>query len=864
MSKLMEITAIFASEKRFPNCGDFFIATLKPVNPNDASTFGPTITAVGNAEPDELKPQFTYRFFGKWKDNERFGPQFVLDTWTPAKPHGRAGVVKYLQQCPHIGEATAVQLWNEFNSEAVRICREHPEIIAAKIKRLDEAKAREVAEALAEMADLENTSIDLIELLSGRYFPKATAREAIRVWGARAPAIIQADPYKLMRFRGCGFTKCDQMYLDLGLAPNRMKRQVCCAWHAIATDRNGHVWMPISSATEGVKAKISGVEVEPDKAVAIAKRFGALATRRDCRACRGSGQASRLNLFTGEVEVVECAKCRGSGGAEWIAENRKAVAESRVVAKLADMLKWERHWPSIEGRQFDSLTPHQREELGKATSGAVGTFCGSPGSGKSWSLAALVRAIMPKFGAVSIAVCAPTGKAAQRAKEAMRAHGINVEATTIHRLLGVEKADDGDGGWSFVHNERNHLPYQFIICDEASMVGLGLMSSLLAAVARGTNVLFVGDINQLLPVEYGAPLRDMLGLVPYGELKEIHRNAGSIVKACAAIRDSRAVMFDREIELEPDCPNCCEGAVDMGATCQTCGGSGKVPPRNLVMVNAEKDMAQRRLVELVKQLAAEKCGTDFDPIRDIQVLVAVNKKSDLSRRTLNPLLQEALNPNGRTVQGTPFRVGDKVMATKNGFIKLSVPGSAPKEVNVTADGKVLVCNGEFGRVLQVDPKKTVVEFPGPSRVVVIPKGKSDDGAKRKNEKSKEGDDTEGGDESGDGTGCDLVLGYAVTVHKCQGSSAHTIVVALDEFAGATGPYGVADRAWVYTAISRAERRCYMVGKRSTMTSVCARVFIAKRKTFTRELLESAIKDDVLTSGGDGDVKNDSPSTEDSQ
>lgn len=850
-AKLMEITAILKEIRWPPNTDTFFIAKLSPVNQNDVDAFGKMFTAVGNGTEEELKTLLTYRWFGRWAENDRFGPQFKLDTWTPAKPHGKAGVVKYLTNAPHIGEATAIQLWNEFQGEAVRIAREHPEIIAEKVKRLTLDKAKEVAAYLDEQRALEDTSIDLIETLAGRGFPKGTTREAMRVWGARAPAVINADPYKLMRFRGCGFGKCDKMYLDLGLPPGRMKRQVCCSWHAIATERDGHVWMPISKAVEGLKEKIAGIVVKPgvilgcdecsgtgnndienipcekckgtgklplenlivikpDKAIAIAKRFGALSTMRDCFACRRTGSIRRVNLFTGDEMLAPCPKCNGTGGREWIAETKRADSERRVIERVADMIGWERHWPDINGPEFATLTEHQREELRKATAGAIGAFCGSPGAGKTWSTAALVKAIIRRHGPYSIAICCPTGKAAQRAKEAMRAHGVNVEATTVHRMLGVEQADEG-GGWSFRHNEFDTLPFQFIIGDEWSMCGLGLMSSVLRAFARGTNFLMVGDINQLLPVEYGAPLRDLIDVVPYGELREIHRNAGSVVKACAAIRDGREVMFDQKIEID---------RVDENGE--------KLPPKNLVIYPADAANAQRKLVELVKTIAADKSRfPGFDPIRDIQVLVAVNKKSDLSRRTLGPILQNILNPNGKSVAGSPFRVGDKVMQTKNGFLKLLDEFSVANAI----DGKVLVCNGEFGIVQEVSATRTVVEFPNPSRVVMIPKFKSDDD--KPNVKGKKDDDAS---EEGDGTGCDLVLGYAVTVWKMQGSSAPIIIGVLDEYAGATGPYGNCDRAFAYTLISRTERECHLIGQRATLKTVCKRVFIAKRKTLTKELL----------------------------
>jgi hypothetical protein len=120
------------------------------------------------------------------------------------------------------------------------------------------------------------------------------------------------------------------------------------------------------------------------------------------------------------------------------------------------------------GRKANVGTPV--DAISTAVKYRVGCLQGSPGVGKTFCVAAIVKAVIQRFGQDSIAVCAPTGKAAVRVAQSMQANGVDLPASTIHRLLQVE-GEGGDGdGWSFHFNEQNPLPYRFMIIDEASMI----------------------------------------------------------------------------------------------------------------------------------------------------------------------------------------------------------------------------------------------------------------------------------------------------------------------------------------------------------------------------------------------------------
>lgn len=470
-------------------------------------------------------------------------------------------------------------------------------------------------------------------------------------------------------------------------------------------------------------------------------------------------------------------------------------------------------WPSLDRPEFAELTPHQRQQLAAALRGPIAILGGRPGTGKSFTLVRLVRAILAQHGQC-VAVMAPTGKAAQRVKELMVEAGLQgVKPTTIHSGLGVAACDEG--GWKFQHDEANPLKCRFLIVEESSMLGTGLLRSLLAARARGCGVLFVGDVNQLPPVEFGAPLRDMIDAgLPYGELREIHRNAGTIVRVCSAIVDGQPWQPAERIDLQAD------------------GG-----PQNLVIVPASKTTAPGAVCGLLETLRDR---SPFDPIWDCQVLVAVNDRSPLSRKALNRRLQELLNPQPGD-RKTPFRPGDKVIQLRNAFIPFAVESRGKGWTS--SEDKLLVANGEIGRVLVAEEKKTIVLFPSDKRPVIVFRGakaKDEDDtpeaeATGENAKANGRQDAPADKERAD-TGCDLDLAYAVTCHKLQGSQAPVVIVCLDEYPGATGEFGVCDRAWLYTAFSRAQKAVFAVGMKHVADSMCRRTFISRRKTFMCETI----------------------------
>lgn len=718
---------------------------------------------------NEIQTETTYRFHGRWKDHPKYGRQFAADTFSADAPVTQRGVIKYLSStCDHVGEQTARRIWNTFGPDSLDVVQNKPEALAeAGILTLD--KAKEAAACLKHELGYMKTKVDLIGMFKGYGLGGAAIQDCLQKWGARAAQVIRRDPFKMLvaQIHGAGYNRCDRLYLELGLPPRRLKRQMLKLWSDIKKDYSGHTWFSFSDKTKDINPK----------AIELALRAKWLVTK--------------------EME-----------GKKWITERNMAQAEAVLARHLTRLAEWK---PSVGSQShviwpapviIQGISDHQREEVTKALAKPVAVLAGSPGTGKTYVAAALIKTV--KSLGMRVKVCAPTGKAAVRVKESLlAATGISIDAMTIHKMCGLV------GGEKGIRTPRDKPHDGIIIVDETSMVDTPLMATLLSQCEDGTHILFLGDPYQLPPVGHGAPLRDMLrsDLISKGELTEIQRNAGQIVKACKDIKEGKRFEVNDKYNEETG--------------------------ENLRLIetadNQDTVATVLRLLEIVPRY-------NFDPIWDTQILVAVNERGPCSRVALNQLLQQKLNPDGITIEKHPFRVNDKVICLKNNKVNHAAYRSGdqhdaanyidkPVPVSTGMEEEAYIANGEIGKVIAVGRNQTIVTFPSPTRTVRILHGTSKepaagDGAAEEDEPEKESEALQ------------YALGYAITTHKSQGSDSPCIIVVIDPL-GST----ICTREHLYTSISRAKKLCILVGQRKVADQFCNRIALNKRKTLLVQLLE---------------------------
>jgi len=292
---------------------------------------------------------------------------------------------------------------------------------------------------------------------------------------------------------------------------------------------------------------------------------------------------------------------------------------------------WIDRYTAATGMQ---LSPQQRQAVEMAASERVLILTGGPGCGKTFTTRTIV-ALWKAMGK-SIALASPTGRAAQRLSEM-----TGREAKTLHRLLEFDPRS-----MSFQRNSENPIPANAIVVDEASMIDLFLGHSLLKAVALDTQLLLVGDIDQLPSVGPGNVLRDLIASerVPLVRLTQVFRQAATSM----IISNAHRINIGEYPVLE-----------SVSATPHTdCLWWGELEPEYGV------EAIQRLVSELIPKWG-------FDPARDVQVLCPMTR-GVVGTRNLNTVLQQLINPPtpGKaeiTRGGIILRVGDRVIQKKNDY-----------------------------------------------------------------------------------------------------------------------------------------------------------------------------------------------------
>ena len=369
---------------------------------------------------------------------------------------------------------------------------------------------------------------------------------------------------------------------------------------------------------------------------------------------------------------------------------------------------------------------------------------GGPGTGKTYNINKIINENVAHD--YRIILCAPTGRAAKRMMEVTK-----YEAKTIHRTLEFGKDFTKENpAFGFLKNEYNKLDCDLLIVDEMSMVDESLMYNLMKAVKDTTEVVLVGDVDQLPSVGCGNVLSDMIEsrLFDVSFLTEIHRQD----KESNIVKNAHLVNQGEMIDI-----------------------STNKEDFYFVRRNDENQIKKD-----ICTLVSNNIPKHFDITNDQIQVLTTTKKGNLSVDVLNSLLQESINkkdtnkPEIKRLNKT-FRLGDKVMQTTN---KYDLAWTVYDEKGIIMDEGFGVFNGDIGSIIDIDVEEGLLRVLFDDRVVEYD-----------NEAMK-----------------DLDLAYAITVHKSQGSEYDVVVMPMVN----TSRF-LMNRKILYTAMTRAKKAIVFVG-----------------------------------------------------
>lgn len=604
------------------------------------------LTVVGTAA--DIKLGDKVEIIGDYTYHSVYGRQFKADVCTAMLPETVDDLYRYLASgaIKGIGAAMAMKIVEKFRENSFDVLEHMPERLA-EIKGISLEKAKKIG---VEYNRQHSTRL-LIMNLSKYGLKTSECIFAFERLGSGAEEIIEENPYVLCEGEGgISFERAEQIADMLPKKPVPQCRIEAGVLYVIRHNfRNGHTCIPLEK---------------------IYKPSGELLCE------------SRENIEIAVDSLTENKKLiiQKLGDRDFIFLPEAYHAEKSISDRIKILLKYPPENPINVDSYIDGIekacnikyAEKQKEAIKTAVNRGVLILTGGPGTGKTTTLDGIIK--MFEKDNLDIALCAPTGRAAQRMTET-----TGRTATTIHRLLEVEW-DSGDKP-VFKRNLRNPLEAQVVIVDEMSMVDIFLFSSLLDALPFGCRLIMVGDSDQLPSVSAGNVLSDLIGsdLIPVVQLKEIFRQS----MESNIVLNAHAIVNGERIKTEYK------------------EGDFYLLQRSFPLdaVRTVRDLYTKRLPE----------AYGYDPLTQIQVLCP-SKKGDTGTFNLNRLLQEAVNSASPDKQEYNtgyriFRTGDKVMQTRNNY------NIHWESIYEEGDG---VFNGDIGFIEMIDLRRDaiVIDFSG--------------------------------------------------------------------------------------------------------------------------------------------------------
>lgn len=692
---------------------------------------------------------------GAWEENKKFGGlQLHATDCRDNIGHGKEAIVAYLSSgfIKGIGKKTAALIYDQFGEDCISIIQDDPQMLL-KVRGIKHTKLKKIVESYEANQDYHALARLLMPLGLTPLAVKNIAKEL----GKGAAGIVRRNPYELCNVRGFSFPKADTLARSLGTFEQSDFRIAGGIIYTLDNAQSeGHLYLNrdnlchLACSKDVLNSPSAASTISPSQVDVVLTSM------------LKEGKVKTIAV-TGDAPDVGKQRIYKSNAFDW---EMTAASALCTLLKKGKPRKTKKEWESIVRKAEEalgfSLDNTQREAAVTALSSPVSIITGGPGTGKTSSLRVLVTSYMTAYPDADIALAAPTGRAARRMAEQ-----IGMEASTLHSFLHLRPNERTD--FSLVCADGYQIEADLLVIDESSMIDAELMANLMYRMTPKTQLLFLGDSDQLPSVGPGNVLRQLL--------------------ECPAIPNTRLTRIFRQKE---------DSLIPYNAASIRQGLSGLVYSKKDFFL--QKMENEKQALSFIKTLM--KRSVDIGISSDVQILCPMRKRGAASTVSINEALRDIMNPPAPSkaeieIGGKRFRVGDKVMQTKN------IEGAA---------------NGDIGFITKIK---------APSEKVVDSDAVEDSDEAEEDESVLSvqfyPDEPEVRYSKEDAFFLDPAT--AITIHKSQGSEFKKVIIPLFRSMSF-----FLKRNLLYTAVTRAREQVILVSDESSIAKAIGTEDTSRRNT----------------------------------
>ena len=591
---------LYPKDTHAASSGSYMVAVYRPceIVRDSSGDILPNFKAVGYFLP--ISDKLRYDFKGRWAKNAKHGTQFEVDSYDEVIIPSREGIIGYLSsgQVKGVGPKIAEKIYDSFGDLTLEVLDREPEKLLA-IPGISQLRLKKISDSyLANRA-----ARDVVAFLTPYGITANRAVKLYREYGKDAMSIVKNHPYQLCELAGMGFKTADRIAASVGFSPTSTERIDAALLYTLTdAEMKGHLCMEKHAFISACYKMLETPELTEDQ---LADRAAYLVSEGDLVSYQGM--------------VYRVANARNEARLAELIHKQLQSACQYAYDDLGAEIDKEEHILRVRFAQ------EQREAVKMALTHNLCIITGGPGTGKTMIQKAILDIYKRNQPKNKIVCCAPTGRAARRMEQS-----TGEPASTVHKALGLYT---WDGGY---YGSVEELDADLILADEVSMLDNNLAMHLFEAVPNGSQLILIGDADQLPSVGPGAVLSELLasGRIPVVRLDRVFRqNAGSRIAVNAKLIRHGTLS----LEYGPD-----------------------------FQFHQSPDLSES--AERIKELYLQEVGRYG--LDNVALLSPYRQKTETGVNALNEVLRDSVNPPALYKREVScgkrlFREGDKVMQTRN-------------------------------------------------------------------------------------------------------------------------------------------------------------------------------------------------------